>query len=377
MSESANMPSTAAAEWVPTGKLKPWAKNPRKNDGEPVAKVAESIKRFGFGAPIVARRETQEIIAGHTRWKAARQLKLDQVPVRYLDISERDARLLALADNRLGELAEWDTPELHAILATYDLGDSMLAGWTERDMRALERTIRAAQSSVDDDPIPEPPAVTVTQPGDLWTLGRHRLVCSEASDARALQLAQAALQPAIMVTDLPRDVSPTGPRQAFGAFAGHVVYAWYDGLRPVAADMHAAGFEPRASIVWDRGKPSHGRGHYHRQHELCLYAVRRGHAADWAGDAKQSTVWTLPSTAPDDESPTARPQKPVECAARPIRNHGAPHAVVLDPYAGSGNTLIAAEQLDRVCVALEASPAYCDVIVERWQRITGGKAQRG
>jgi site-specific DNA-methyltransferase (adenine-specific) len=122
---------SAAAEMVDPATLRPWPKNPRKNDGEPVAKVAESIKRFGFAAPIVARLETREIIAGHTRWKAATQLGLTEVPVRFLDLDEHEAHLLALADNRLGELAEWDTPELHALLESYTADDLTDAGWDE------------------------------------------------------------------------------------------------------------------------------------------------------------------------------------------------------------------------------------------------------
>jgi hypothetical protein len=136
----------AAAAWVNPQVLKPWAGNPRKNDGEPVAKVAESIKRFGFAAPIVARRETGEIIAGHTRWKAALKLKLKRVPVRYMDLDEREARLLALADNRLGELAEWDDTLLHELLGGYDLAEQFVAGWSETDMQALEGELEAIET---------------------------------------------------------------------------------------------------------------------------------------------------------------------------------------------------------------------------------------
>ena len=136
--QAAPPPPAAAAEWVHPDTLKPWPKNPRKNDGEPVAKVVESIKRFGFAAPIVARLATREIIAGHTRWKAAQQLKLDKVPVRFLDISEANAHLLALADNRLGELADWDTPALREVLATYSVDDALIAGWTDAELTALE-----------------------------------------------------------------------------------------------------------------------------------------------------------------------------------------------------------------------------------------------
>jgi ParB-like chromosome segregation protein Spo0J len=126
-----------AAEMVDPGSLKPWPQNPRKNDGEPVERVMESIKRFGFAAPIVARLETREIIAGHTRWKAAIKLKLPEVPVRFLDLGEREARLLALTDNRLGELADWDVPDLVSALAAYDASEAMVAGWDDADLAAL------------------------------------------------------------------------------------------------------------------------------------------------------------------------------------------------------------------------------------------------
>jgi hypothetical protein len=127
-----------AAEWVHPGELVPWARNPRRNDGEPVAKVAASIAEFGFAAPIVARRATREIIAGHTRWKAAQQLGLERVPVRFVDLTEERAHLLALADNRLGELAEWDTAELAALLADYEAPDIEIAGWSAAELAKLE-----------------------------------------------------------------------------------------------------------------------------------------------------------------------------------------------------------------------------------------------
>jgi DNA modification methylase len=396
----------AAAEMVAPNSLKPWADNPRKNDGEPVEKVAESIKRFGFAAPIVARRATREIIAGHTRWKAAMKLQLEAVPVRFLDLSERESRLLALADNRLGELAEWDTPDLHALLASYDLGDQMVAGWNEKDMRELERVTRSGE--LPEDEVPEVPDTPVTQPGDLWVLGRHRLVCGDATDAKAVALARASLEPFIMVADAPYGVDydpewrvhAKGPdgrllssgkhRQgkvhndnraswgdAWRLFVGDVAYVWHSGTHGTATadDLRAVAFELRSQIIWRKPSIVIGRGAYHYQHEPCWYAVREGKAAKWAGDRTQSTVWDI-AVKDGQEQTEHSTQKPLECMARPIRNHGQAGDVVYDPFCGSGTTLIAAEHLGRVCVALELAPAYCDVIVERWQRLTGDKAQR-
>jgi hypothetical protein len=140
-----------AAEWANPTSLKPWAKNPRLNDGEPVNKVAASIERFGFAAPIVARRETREIIAGHTRWKAAQKLGLERVPVRFLDVSESEAHLLALADNRLGELADWDDSMLREALAAYSVDDALLAGWDSTDLLTLEPDEPKPRSKPKDD----------------------------------------------------------------------------------------------------------------------------------------------------------------------------------------------------------------------------------
>jgi len=393
-------PPAAAAEMVETGSIKPWPANPRKNEGEPVARVADSIRRFGFAAPIVARLESREIIAGHTRWKAAQLLKLTHVPVRFMDISEREAHLLALADNRLGELAEWDTPELHTLLASYDVGEQVVAGWGEKDMRELERAARG-DAELDDDDAPPLPLKPVTQPGDLWLLGKHRLVCGDATDPRAVGLAKAKLQPHLMVTDPPYGVNydPEWRKrvglndsdrmgtvtnddraswlEAWRLHEGPVAYVWCGGLHShvVAADLCTASYELRSQIVWRKPSIVISRGHYHWQHEPCWYAVREGNSARWSGDRTQSTVWDLARKDGSEETIHAT-QKPIECMARPIRNHGNIGDVVYDPFCGSGTTLVAAEQLGRVCVALELAPAYCDVIVERWQRLTGAKAIR-
>ena len=123
-----------AAEWVSTDSLVPWDKNPRLNDGEPTRRVAESIKRFGFASPIVARLADRVIIAGHTRWKAAQSLKLDRVPVRFVDLDPADARLLALADNRYTEMTEWDEPALASLLSDIGIEGAEFAGWSSKDL---------------------------------------------------------------------------------------------------------------------------------------------------------------------------------------------------------------------------------------------------
>jgi DNA modification methylase len=164
---------------------------------------------------------------------------------------------------------------------------------------------------------------------------------------------------------------------AYKLFGGDVAYVWHSGLHSsvVAKDLDDTGFERRAQIIWDKPSLVISRGHYHWKHEPLWYAVRAGKNASWCGDRSQSTVWEI-SRKDGQEETIHSTQKPVECMARPIRNHGKSGDVVYDPFCGSGTTISAAEQLDRTCVALELNPAYCDVIVERWQKLTGGKAVR-
>ena len=257
-------------------------------------------------------------------------------------------------------------------------------------------------------PAPEPPKNPTTKAGNVWALGEHRLVCGDACSKKHVQLALGGLKPALMVTDPPYgvDYAPgwrDGMVGEFGAaarvkspvknddqvrwtrayqlFAGPVAYVWHASwhIAEVAADVEEAGFVIRNLIVWKKQHFAISRGHYHWQHEPCWYAVRKGQSARWCGDRTQTTVWDISSLNPagrKEERVDHSTQKPVECMARPIRNHGGMGDVVYDPFLGSGTTLIAAVQLERRCVALELDPAYCDVVVERWQNLTGGKALR-
>jgi len=162
-------------------------------------------------------------------------------------------------------------------------------------------------------------------------------------------------------------------REAWALFPGDVAYVWHAGVAsPVVADsLSACGFERRALIVWAKNSMVIGRGDYHHQHEPCWYCVRKGATGRRTDDRKQTTLWQIDK--PQKSETGHSTQKPVECMARPIRNHDAPE--VYDPFLGSGTTLIAAEQLGRRCFGLEISPAYCDVIVARWENLTGKKAK--
>jgi DNA modification methylase len=165
--------------------------------------------------------------------------------------------------------------------------------------------------------------------------------------------------------------------EAYKLFPGHVAYVWHAArfTADLALNLGQAGLHVRAQIIWRKPRFAIGRGHYHWQHEPCWYAVREGGSAKWCGDRTQSTVWDI--NAKDQDAETRHgTQKPVECMARPVRNHGVKGDDVYDPFLGSGTTLIACERLGRRCYGLELSPAYCDVIVHRYENFTGKKAER-
>ena len=241
------------------------------------------------------------------------------------------------------------------------------------------------------------PAPAIARRGDVWLLGAHRLVCGDATEPADVALALAGECPHLMVTDPPYGVSydpnwrvAVGKgafalgqvinddradwRAAWTLFPGDVVYVWHSALHAseVEQSLRAAGFLPRSQIIWDKGRLIISRGHYHWRHEPCWYAVRKGRTAHWAGDRKQTTVWLIPHRRSETGHGT---QKPLEAMRRPILNHTVPGDRVYDPFLGSGTTLIAAEELGRICHAIELDPVYVDIAVRRWEALTGRVAQ--
>jgi DNA modification methylase len=246
--------------------------------------------------------------------------------------------------------------------------------------------------------------VKATKPGDIWALGAHRLVCGDATDAKAVRLALKGHAPRLMVTDPPYGVSyepewrvdgPVGVgygdhkatavgriandhtadwSSAFALFPGNVAYVWCASLRAstVEATLVQAGFVIRNQIIWDKRQLIVSRGHYHWRHEPCWYAVRKGRTANWTGDRRQTTVWEAMKRKNASGHPN---EKPLLCMQRPIENHTRRGDAVYDPFLGSGTTLIAAEMAGRVCLGLELNPAYCDIIVKRWSELTGKRAR--
>jgi DNA modification methylase len=385
----------------PIERVIPYHRNPRVNDSA-VEAVAASIREFGFRQPIVVDTEGV-IVVGHTRWKAAQKLGLMQVPVHIAtDLTPEQIKAYRIADNKLNELAEWDETLLPLELADLQLlnFDLSLLGFSPDELSEwLDPGVRDGQCDPDD--VPASPDVATTKPGDLWILGDHRLLCGDSTKAADVTRLLEGRRPLLMVTDPPYGVEynpewrhdsglnnsdRTGKvtnddrvdwTEAYALFRGDVCYIWHAGrfAAELATGLTASGFEVRTQIIWRKPRFAISRGHYHWQHEPCWYAVRKGRSAHWTGDRSQTTVWDI--AAKDGTGETRHgTQKPVECMARPIRNHGRIGDEVYDPFLGSGTTIIAAEQLRRRCYGLEIDPAYCDVIVRRYEQFTGKKAER-
>lgn len=392
--------SALTVEYRPIGDLRPYSENPRRNDAA-VDAVANSIREFGFRQPIVVD-EDWVIIAGHTRYKAAQMLGIAEVPVHVATgLTAAQVAAYRLADNKTAELAEWDDSLLEAEirrLQAFEFDLDLLA-FSDDELAKLLGEDEPADGLTDPDDVPELPGEPITQPGDLWLLGEHRLLCGDATNADHVTKLLDGRTPFIMVTDPPYgvDYDPTYRSnnrtglvnnddradwvEAYRLFPGAVAYVWHGNLHvvTVASDLLDLDYKLRAYILWKKPHFAMGRGHYHWQHEVCWYAAKG--TAKWCGDRTQSTVWEIdhvhPSLGTTDDGETVHStQKPIECMRRPIANHGGADDDVYDPFLGSGTTIIAAEQLGRRCYGLEIDPRYCDTIVERWQRFTGMQAER-
>ena len=384
---------------VPVESLIPYARNARTHSDAQVAQVAASIVEFGWTNPVLV--AGRSIVAGHGRVLAARKLGLPLVPT--LDLShltETQRRAYVLADNQLATKAGWDSELLSLELADLkaDGFDLTIAGFDSVDLAGI---LDQTTGETDPDDVPDVPAKPVTVPGDVWLLGRHRIVCGDSTTVESVEKALAGAKPHLMVTDPPYGVeydpswrdgalgASNGPgrakgevrnddrvdwREAWTLFPGEVAYVWHaDPPSPVVGEsLIACDFELRNLVVWAKDSLVIGRGHYHHQHELCWYAVKKGGTGHWNGDRKQTTLWSIPK--PQKSETGHGTQKPIECMKRPIENNSKPGDHVYEPFSGSGTTIIACEQAGRVCHAIELSPVYVDVAVKRWQSFTGKAA---
>lgn len=382
--------------------------NARKRTERNRNSIKASLEKFKAGRSIVLDKDNI-VRAGNGTVEMAMELGYTElivvepkegqlVAVRRPDWTAQEAKAYAIADNRTAELAEWDDEVLAEQLEELQRIDlSEVAGFSDRELeKLLNELANKHLAGAEEDDAGELPDVATTRLGDLWRLGEHVVMCGDSTSAEQVTILLATFghKPAIMVTDPPygveyepglRSENRTGKvlnddrcdwQAAWNLFPGDVAYVWHASIftSTVQQSLEKTKMTVRNQIIWAKKSLVMGRGAYHWQHEPCWYAVRDGAKANWCGDRKQSTLWeieTVNRNNTDDGETKHGCQKPVECMARPMRHHGRPGEAVYDPFLGSGTSIIAAVQTERLCCGMELDPRYVDMIVQRWQRYTG------
>lgn len=392
-------------QW-PTPKLVPYARNARTHSDAQVAQIAASIAEFGFTNPILAGSDGV-IVAGHGRLAAAQKLGLDAVPVVVLDhLTPTQRRALVIADNRIAENAGWDEALLRVELeGLQDEGfDLDITGF---DPDALAELLAGDEplndGQTDEDAVPEVGETPVSRPGDVWQLGAHRLLCGDSTVSASYEALLDGEAVDMVFTDPPYNVNYANSAKdkmrgkdrailndnlgdgfydfllaALTQMVAHCRGGIYVAMSSSELDVlqaafRAAGGKWSTFIIWAKNTFTLGRADYQRQYEPILYGWPEGAQRHWCGDRNQGDVWNIKKPQKNDLHPT---MKPVELVERALRNSSRPGNVVLDPFGGSGTTLIAAEKSGRVARLIELDPKYVDVIVRRWEDFTGKQATR-
>lgn len=382
--------------------LIPYINNSRTHSDEQVAQIAASIKEFGFNNPILVDKDNS-IIAGHGRLQAARKLGLTEVPcVRLEHLTETQRKAYVIADNRLALNAGWDnellTIELNELLA--DGFALEILGFDSDELKTLLDPLEPTEGLVDEDQVPEVPEEPKTKLGDIYQLGRHRLMCGDSTSIDAVEKLMHGQLADILITDPPYNVAYEGKtkealtikndsmgddqfrqflRDAFTAAdmvmkPGAVFYIWYADVETYnfTGAVKDACWKLSQILVWKKDTLIMGRKDYHFIHEPCLYGWKEGAAHLWASDRKQTSVISQKRPKRNDIHPT---MKPVELIEYQMLNNTKGQDIVLDLFGGSGSTMIAAEKQSRISRLMELDPKYCDVIVKRWEDFTGKKAE--
>ena len=361
--------------------LQEYENNPRNND-EAIKAVANSINEFGFKVPIVITSDNV-IIAGHTRLKASVSLGLEEVPCLIADdLNDEQIKAFRLADNKTAELATWDLSKLEEELEGLDL-DMLQFGFEEMEKLLPDN---AADDDFDiDDQIPEVP---FSQPGDIYELGPHRVMCGDSTDAEQVKILLDSKVVDMIFTDPPYNVDYEGTAgkikndkmedDTFYLFLLDAFKNMFEHTKPGGAIYccHAdteglnfrnafknAGYKLAECLVWVKNALVLGRQDYHWRHEPILYGWREGAAHYFVDDRSQDTIWEYNKPRKNEEHPT---MKPLELVGKAISNSSRRHETILDLFGGSGSTMIAADQLDRKSYLMELDEKFIDVIVKRY-----------
>lgn len=391
-------------EHTSVDRLIPYARNARTHAAEQVAQIAGSIAEFGFVNPILVG-EDDVIIAGHGRLLAAKKLGMADVPViRLQHLSEIQRRALVIADNKIAENSSWNEDMLRLELEELRAEDFDL-DITGFDLDEIDRLLQGSGSEAsgltDDDDVPETPEEAITKPGDLWILGDHRLLCGDATVLADVEKVLGGGLADLCFTDPPYNVDygnkaknklPGKDRRILNDNLGDGFETFlYDSCVNIlmvtkggvymcmsSSELHtlqvafkAAGGHWSTFVIWAKNTFTLGRSDYQRQYEPILYGWKEGTDHFWCGARDQGDVWFVDKPRKNDLHPT---MKPVALVERAVRNSSKSRDLVLDPFGGSGTTLIACEKTGRNARMLEFDARYCDVIVRRWQEFTGQTA---
>ncbi|EMW5438102.1 ParB N-terminal domain-containing protein [Enterococcus faecalis] len=376
-----------------TEDLIPYEKNPRHNEGA-ITAVAKSIEKFGFKVPIVVD-ASNVIVNGHTRLKAAKYLGLKEVPTIIADdLTPEQIKAFRLADNKVGEIATWDEELLNAELdelADLDLDFDMTEfGFDLPDIEGEEVEV------IEDEFEEELPAEPISKLGDIYQLGRHRLMCGDSTNSLEVEKLMGNKKADLLITDPPYNVAYEGKGkealtikndsketnefhsflyEAFSAAInnmklGSSFYVWYASSEVVNfhTALEEAGFLVKQELIWNKNSMVLSRQDYHWKHEHCLYGWASGGSHSWYSDRKQTTILNFDRPTVNKEHPT---MKPVALFDYQIKNSSKQGDCILDLFGGSGTTLIACEQNEREAYLMELDPRYVDVIIARWEAFTG------
>lgn len=382
--------TTTEMQLVAVSKLVPYVNNARTHNAQQITKLRSSLREFGFINPVIVDREFN-VIAGHGRILAAKEEGITEVPCVFVDyLTPAQKKAYILADNRMAMDAGWDEEllrvEIEALRAeSFDVG---LTGFDEKDIAELFAGEDGDAQDDDfdvDEELQKPP---VTKSGDVWLLGNHRLVCGDSTKEETYAVLMDGKKANLVVTDPPYNVNYEGSagkiqndnmendkfyQFLFDAFLNmekvmaddasvYVFHADTEGLNFRKAFSNA-GFYLSGTCIWKKQSLVLGRSPYQWQHEPCLYGWKKKGRHQWYSDRKQTTIWEFDKPKKNGDHPT---MKPIPLIAYPIKNSSMSNCIVLDPFGGSGSTLIACEQLGRICHTIELDEKYCDVIVKRY-----------
>lgn len=381
--------TTTEMQLISIEKLVPYVNNARTHNAQQIMKLRSSLREFGFINPVIIDKE-YNVIAGHGRIMAAKEEGIQEVPCVFVDyLTEAQKKAYILADNRMAMDAGWDEEllkiELEALQGEdFDLG---LTGFDEKELASLfDSDDEAEEDDFDVDEELQNP--TVTKSGDLWILGNHRLFCGDSTKEESYSLLMEDKKANLVVTDPPYNVNYEGSagkikndnlendkfyQFLFDAFSCmekamaddasiYVFHADTEGLnfRKAFAD---AGFYLSGTCIWKKQSLVLGRSPYQWQHEPCLFGWKKSGKHQWYSGRKETTIWEFDKPKKNGDHPT---MKPIPLIAYPIKNSSMSNCIILDPFGGSGSTLIACEQTNRICRTIELDEKYCDVIVKRY-----------